>query len=704
MQINQIALFAFLALSPSSLVTMVSAFITPRYYSPMVSLSHTRILSSNVSSNGSCSKFSKIKNPNSLKRSMSSTDSTDSLEADSVYEDIDGIGERTEIVAQKVKNELESVTISPPLVDASIVVEEILANAMVDPEIKAKESSSKTLYETEEIVEAPKLSKIIKFAIPAIGVWMCSPLLSLIDTSSVGLLSGTAQQAALNPAVAVTDYSALLVAFMYTATTNLVAGAKESEKLSVEKPRTSKTLIQSLQLSGFVGLFLGSVLIALAPILLKAIIGNDAIDPEVFSAALKYVRIRALGFPAAVIIGAAQSACLGMQDIKSPMYVLLAAAVVNFFGDLLFVPNSNLWIGGAAGAAWATIFSQYAALALFLKWLQYKPRKEQKTVNLTKAIMELTGKSNEGKPRRKQFQKSLQNLTDTDSIEVSIEEGEGNGVKRYFAITNIFKKKKMLDPATKSNFEESFSTRGFLAGKMRKRELLKFPPLDDAKEFWPYVIPVTTTSVGRVSAYVAMSHVVSSSLGTLSMAANQVILSVFYCLTPIADSLNLTAQSFIPGIFQKKWGLSRAQALKQATVNFMKAGLMVGLTCVGFVGLIPMFSKYFTSDPLVVAQVNSVVPLLAGIFSIHGLICAGEGLLLGHKDLAYLGKAYTGYFLAVPYFMLRCKKMALEGVHNVGLTSLWGVFLCYQVARLIAWGLRLRLLNVRARKDEPVPL
>jgi hypothetical protein len=57
----------------------------------------------------------------------------------------------------------------------------------------------------------PTISKIIKFAIPAIGVWLCGPLLSLIDTSAVGLFSGTAQQAALNPAVALTDYSALLI-------------------------------------------------------------------------------------------------------------------------------------------------------------------------------------------------------------------------------------------------------------------------------------------------------------------------------------------------------------------------------------------------------------------------------------------------------------------------------------------------------------
>jgi hypothetical protein len=55
--------------------------------------------------------------------------------------------------------------------------------------------------------EAPSTRTILKFAIPAIGIWLCSPLMSIIDTSTVGLIAGTAQQAALNPAIAVTDYS-----------------------------------------------------------------------------------------------------------------------------------------------------------------------------------------------------------------------------------------------------------------------------------------------------------------------------------------------------------------------------------------------------------------------------------------------------------------------------------------------------------------
>ena len=58
------------------------------------------------------------------------------------------------------------------------------------------------VHEDDNIIEkpvpqAPDIRAIIKFAIPAIGIWLCGPLLSLIDTAgAVGILSGTAQLAA----------------------------------------------------------------------------------------------------------------------------------------------------------------------------------------------------------------------------------------------------------------------------------------------------------------------------------------------------------------------------------------------------------------------------------------------------------------------------------------------------------------------------
>mmetsp|Transcript_9253 Transcript_9253/g.13732 ORF Transcript_9253/g.13732 Transcript_9253/m.13732 type:complete len:279 (-) Transcript_9253:1781-2617(-) len=107
---------------------------------------------------------------------------------------------------------------------------EILANESFETRILLKygknniiKGSSKESHPSQEVVdqkrgqyiETPGVLNIMKFAIPAVGVWLCGPLLSLIDTSTVGLLSGTAQQAALGPAVAVADYSALLLVSRY---------------------------------------------------------------------------------------------------------------------------------------------------------------------------------------------------------------------------------------------------------------------------------------------------------------------------------------------------------------------------------------------------------------------------------------------------------------------------------------------------------
>jgi Na+-driven multidrug efflux pump len=119
---------------------------------------------------------------------------------------------------------------------------------------------------------------------------------------------------------------------------------------------------------------------------------------------------------------------------------------------------------------------------------------------------------------------------------------------------------------------------------------------------------------------------------------------------------------------------------------------------VGAVGTIPVLSPFFTSDPAVVALVNSVVPWLVGFFSVHGIVCAAEGMLLGQTDLSFLGKAYAGFFFAMPYLMLRFKKAALAGVSNVRLTSLWKLFFAYNAFRCALWVGRNAQLRLRTER------
>jgi Na+-driven multidrug efflux pump len=566
----------------------------------------------------------------------------------------------------------------------------------VSPAIETDETT------TEVAISTPSVGKILKFAIPAIGVWLCSPLLSLIDTSAVGVLSGTVQQAALSPAVAVTDYAALLIAFLYTGTTNMVATAQESDRGTVDKPRTAKMMIGAMQMSTYVGVGLGAILFAFARPLLRAIIGNDAISPAVFAAAMKYVRIRAIGMPAAAILGSTQAACLGMQDIRSPLYVLAAAAVVNFLGDMLFVGHSHPLIGGTAGAAWATVFSQYVAVAFFIRWLCGKAAQKATTepsevMNLSDAILEITGKSNDndgnGKSRLQRFKDGMESLKLHNQRRKNMEhKSELFQEKKRSLLGKSFQRK---DKSVKKTNSDSFSTRSFLNNRFSTKDLLKIPSKETREEFKPYVIPVTTTQVGRVSGYIAMAHVVASSLGTVSMAAQQVIVSIFYCLCPIADSLSLTAQSFVPAISEKKASTEKAAAMKKVLVNFLKAGAVFGGAMMAGVSGIPLLTGFFTSDQAVIHLVNSVVPLLLVFFGMHGFVCGTEGILLGQKDLGYLGKMYAAFFAAVPFMMLRVKRKALAGVANIGLTNVWTVFIGYQLARCALWLGRGALLQRR---------
>ena len=366
---------------------------------------------------------------------------------------------------------------------ATNIVESVLLEGAIEDNFEFFSSHSNkdsdvvlyTLSSEEEEGDNTGVRDILRFAIPAVGVWLCGPLLSCIDTAAVGLLSGTTNQAALSPAVAITDYSALLLSFIYAATTNLIAGS--NEKRSESNSSTSNTLINSMQISAYCGVLLGTVLLLFSKALVVAMIGGgvDVARSTIGTTALRYVRIRALGMPAAAVIGCTQAACLGMKDIRAPFYVLAAAAVVNFFGDVLFVGHKSAWIGGAAGAAWATVLSQYVALGFFLKWLLYNKPNESNKIS----------------------KNSIDNGDTTmvkEDLQMSpFQRAQNNVIATKSALRHKLRRKP--NPKNKT----SFSSKGFLANKFHVRDMLRVPTKYSMQQFAPYVLPVTASSVGRVS-------------------------------------------------------------------------------------------------------------------------------------------------------------------------------------------------------------
>eukprot|EP00536_Pseudo-nitzschia_multiseries_P002809 jgi/Psemu1/301568/fgenesh1_kg.39_\ len=388
-------------------------------------------------------------------------------------------------------------------------------------------------------------------------------------------------------------------------------------------------LVGALRLAAIVGAGLSLFLLLFSQRILVPLIGNDGIDIEVLRAAWRYVAIRAMGMPAAAMIGTSQAACLGLQDNQTPFRIIVIAAVLNLVLDFAFVGREIAWIGGTAGAALATCLSQYFALYLFFRRFTSK--------------------------------------------------------KRFKANGN--------EKTTK------ISTEGLLSGKSKLRQFIRAPPKSTFDDFKPFVIPVTTTQIGRCSTYVAMGHVVSSTMTTISMAAQQIITSIFYALIPIGDSCSLTAQTYLPAIISRKPSKERTAATNATMKNIFKVAGILGIFLSMIGASLPCICPFLTKDPAVIETVSQIVPIMIGILATHGVFCASEGILLGFRDLKFLGNIYAVFFVTVPMLMLRLKNIAKGGT-NVNLASVWNIFLGYQAVRILSFLGRVFVLR---RRNARVP-
>ncbi|XP_061340565.1 protein DETOXIFICATION 46, chloroplastic-like [Gastrolobium bilobum] len=207
-----------------------------------------------------------------------------------------------------------------------------------------------------------QMKEIVMFTGPATGIWICGPLMSLIDTAVIGQGSST-ELAALGPATVLCDYMGYVFMFLSVATSNMVATALAKQDREEVQHHISVLL--------FVGLACGFMLLLSTRLFgaatLTAFTGPKNV--HIVPAANTYVQIRGLAWPALLVGWVAQSASLGMKDSWGPLKALAAASVVNGIGDILLCTYLGY---GIAGAAWATMASQVVAAYMMIQNLNMK--------------------------------------------------------------------------------------------------------------------------------------------------------------------------------------------------------------------------------------------------------------------------------------------------------------------------------------------
>ncbi len=206
----------------------------------------------------------------------------------------------------------------------------------------------------EAFRRTPYDREILRIGLPALGALAADPLVSLIDTAFVGRLGATALASV---AVASAIFLAVFAIFNFLgyAVTPLVAQSIGAG----ERNEAGRFTVAALAISGVSGVIAAIALIVFAEPLLKAFGANS----EVLDGAMTYLRIRALGVPALLVILVGHGAFRGYQDTRTPLVVTLGLNVVNLVLDPILIFGLG-W--GIAGAAWATVAAQWFGAVWFL--------------------------------------------------------------------------------------------------------------------------------------------------------------------------------------------------------------------------------------------------------------------------------------------------------------------------------------------------
>ncbi|KAL6848344.1 hypothetical protein ACP4OV_021638 [Aristida adscensionis] len=203
---------------------------------------------------------------------------------------------------------------------------------------------------------------IAVFAGPALGLWICGPLMSLIDTMVIGQTSSL-QLAALGPGTVFCDYLLYIFMFLSVATSNMVATSLAKKDKELAQHQVSMLLFVALTCG--IGMFLFTKVFGTQ--VLTAFTGSG--NYEIISSANTYAQIRGFAWPAVIVGLVAQSASLGMKDSWGPLKALAAASVINGLGDIILCSVCGY---GIAGAAWATMVSQIVAAFMMMQNLNNK--------------------------------------------------------------------------------------------------------------------------------------------------------------------------------------------------------------------------------------------------------------------------------------------------------------------------------------------
>ena len=254
---------------------------------------------------------------------------------------------------------------------------------------KVDEASEGSHLQTPLEEEGSK-REMLGFALPALGIFLSSPLLSNIDNAFVGRTAGAVGLAALSPATICTDQMLYLFTFLSRATTGIVSRSYSRSGKSKEENTAAaqKSASAPLSVSIACGVFLSIMYALFTPRMLEAL----NVNPVLRKSAASYIYWRGAIAWAALAQSVSLSIMLATRDAISPLKIIALAAIVNVVGDTLLCVYPLRWgcSGAAAATSFATLFSSFFLLK-DLSRKQLLPKIRLPTISEFKELFDYVG-------------------------------------------------------------------------------------------------------------------------------------------------------------------------------------------------------------------------------------------------------------------------------------------------------------------------
>lgn len=217
------------------------------------------------------------------------------------------------------------------------------------------------------------------------------------------------------------------------------------------------------------------------------------------------------------------------------------------------------------------------------------------------------------------------------------------------------------------------------------------------RQFLGFAAPVLTLILGKLAAFGFMTHAAAAVPGQPTpLASHQIILSLFFFVSPFLEVISQTAQTFIPPYLApitdyvakckkqnpkydagadptaKPW---EAAAFSCAN-SLMKIGFGSAIVVASLASLVPgFFGGMLTSDATVKEAVKPLAKYLwAGAF-LTAPVAVSEGVLLARRELKFLASVYLVSTALLPSALLRVKHVG----GNV--EQVWACFAVFQLFR-----------------------